>query len=50
MTPRRLFTRANVLNVAKSPNTLTYILGLIGWVLVWYNMPFDWALPSYAEF
>lgn len=50
MTPPNFFSVSNLMNVVKSPNTLTYVLGLIGWTLIWYNMPFDWALPSYAEF
>lgn len=33
-----------------SPKVTTYLLGLLGWAMVLYAMPFDWSLPAYAEF
>ncbi len=36
--------------ILRAPKTLTYALGVIGWIIVLNAMPFDWALPAYAEF
>ena len=27
-----------------------FILGVLGWALIYANYPFGWALPKYAEF
>lgn len=48
--PSHASSNSSLLQALRSEKTLTYVLGLIGWLLVLQAMPFDWALPTYAEF
>ncbi|MEL6417080.1 MAG: hypothetical protein AAFY74_17550 [Pseudomonadota bacterium] len=48
LTEQKLVKKA--IAILRAPKTQTYALGVIGWIIVLNAMPFDWALPAYAEF
>ncbi len=29
---------------------MIYVLGALGWLLIYLNFPFDWELPRYAGY
>ena len=37
-------------DAARRHQVFLYLLGLAGWILLAMNYPFDWVLPTYAEF
>ncbi|MBM7069034.1 hypothetical protein [Actibacterium sp. 188UL27-1] len=41
---------SKLITILRDPQTMTYVLGVIGWLIVVWAFPFDWSLPAYAEF